>query len=581
MKNQLDRFRKVYLVDTEFVPRPGERPIPVCIVARDYKTKHTIRKWRDELSALPPFPHGPDILFVCYFAPAELGFYRVMNWEPPPRILDLYVEYRNCYNCLPTVVEQKLYEKGEKKPGRNSLVGALMQFGLPTIGASEKKKMTDRISRGGPWTPDEKLAIVNYCEDDVIALDRLLTAMLPRLDLPRALYRGRYMPGVAAMEYAGVPIDVELLKRLRARWKHIRQELVTRVDAQFGVYEGTSFRSDKFAHWLDEHGILWPRYPSGALILTDETFREMAKIHSELNALRELRHALSQTRLNDLTVGADGRNRVMISPFGARTSRNTPSNSKFILGPSVWLRGLIKPPPGSAVGYIDWVAQEIGIAAARSNDSAMKSAYESGDPYLWFAKAAKAVPEDATPQTHKLERALHKQCMLGVNYGMEERSLSLRINQHVLVARSMLLRHREIFWRFWEWSDNQVRRAMLTGITSTIFGWRYHVTTDHNVRSIRNFSMQATGAEILRLAICLGVENGIEICGPAHDAVFILAPLEQLGKDIARMRDFMEEASRIVLGGFKLRTEFTAVRYPKRHMDPRGREFWDIVMSLL
>ena len=50
--------------------------------------------------------------------------------------------------------------------------------------------------------------ILDYCESDVDALARLLPAMLPRIDLPRALLRGRYMAAAAAMEYAGMPIDV-------------------------------------------------------------------------------------------------------------------------------------------------------------------------------------------------------------------------------------------------------------------------------------------------------------------------------------------------------------------------------------
>jgi hypothetical protein len=58
----------------------------------------------------------------------------------------------------------------------------------------------------------------------------------------------------------------------------------------------------------------------------------------------------------------------------------------FIFGPSVWLRGLIKPPPGYGIAYIDWAQQEFGIAAALSGDPLMMDAYRSGDPYLAFAK---------------------------------------------------------------------------------------------------------------------------------------------------------------------------------------------------
>jgi hypothetical protein len=165
---------------------------------------------------------------------------------------------------------------------------------------------------------------------------------------------------------------------------------------------------------------------------------------------------------------------------------------------------------------------------------------------------------------------------------MEEHSLALRIDRHLLIARSLLRHHHEIFWRFWEWSDNRVRRTMFTNVTYTVFGWKYHVTPNPKVRSIRNFPMQANGAEIMRLAVCLGVENGITICCPVHDAVLIMSPLDRLDSDIARMRVYMEQASELVLDGFKLRTEFVAVRYPDRYMDEaRGRQFWDVVMSLL
>jgi hypothetical protein len=39
---------------------------------------------------------------------------------------------------------------------------------------------------------------------------------------------------------------------------------------------------------------------------------------------------------------------------------------------------------------------------------------------------------------------------------------------------------------------------MFTNVTYTVFGWKYHVTLNPKVRSIRNFPMQANGAEIMR-----------------------------------------------------------------------------------
>ena len=115
MRDPLHRFTEIWLVDTEYVSRPGERPVPVCLVCREFRTKRKIRLWQDELGALPPYSLGPESLFVAYFASAEIGFHLALGWPKPARILDLYVEYRNRYNCLPTIVEQKLYKKDEKK----------------------------------------------------------------------------------------------------------------------------------------------------------------------------------------------------------------------------------------------------------------------------------------------------------------------------------------------------------------------------------------------------------------------------------------------------------------------------------
>jgi hypothetical protein len=108
-----------------------------------------------------------------------------------------------------------------------------------------------------------------------------------------------------------------------------------------------------------------------------------------------------------------------------------------------------------------------------------------------------------------------------------------------------------------------------------------HVPEKANERSLRNFPMQANGAEMLRLACCLATERGIEVCAPVHDAVLICAPLDRLDADVERMQKAMREASRIVLDGFELGTDAKIVRYPARYMDERGIAMWGRVMKLI
>jgi hypothetical protein len=389
------------------------------------------------------------------------------------------------------------------------------------------------------------------------------------------------MAAAAAMEHAGVPIDVDMLDRFRRNWTGIQDQLITAIDIDYGVYDGRSFKADLFATWLAANNIPWPRRESGQLALDDETFRQQARAYPSVSPLRELRSALSDLRLNDLAVGQDGRNRTILSAFRSRTGRNQPSNTKFIFGPSVWLRGLVKPPPKYGVAYIDWSQQEFGVAAALSGDAAMQAAYKSGDPYLNLAKQARGVPQDATAKTHPVERELFKQCILGVQYGMEADALALRIGQPPIVARELMRAHRETFRIFWTWSDAALDYAMLHGVLHTTFGWHIRIGEESNPRSLRNFPMQANGAEMLRLACCFATERGIEVCAPIHDALLICAPLERLESDTAVTRAAMAEASRVVLAGFELRTDVSVVCYPQRYMDRRGRVMWDRVCRLV
>jgi DNA polymerase I len=258
------------------------------------------------------------------------------------------------------------------------------------------------------------------------------------------------------------------------------------------------------------------------------------------------------------------------------------------------MRGLIKPPEGWAVAYIDWEQQEFGIAAALSNDPNMIEDYNSGDAYLGFAKRAKAIPEDGTKTTHRKVRDLYKTCVLGIGYAMAERSLARRIDKHLLFARELLEQHHYLYRKYWAWVDNRIKRTMWEGLCQTVFGWTYNIDpriTDKQLkgkrlRSIQNFPMQAHGAEILRLAICYAIEAGILVCAPVHDAVLIMAPLDRIDADAALMSYFMEKASEVVLTRIKLRTEGHTpdkiVRYPDRYMDKdRGKPFFDQVMSLL
>jgi len=342
-----------------------------------------------------------------------------------------------------------------------------------------------------------------------------------------------------------------------------------------------SFKAERWAAFLIKHDIPWPFLETGSLDLSDETFRQMARRYPQVAPMRELRYSLSQMRLAELPVGADGRNRCMLSAFCSRTGRNQPSNAKFLFGPSVWLRGLIRPEPGRAIAYVDWSQQEFGIGAALSGDVAMQDAYLSGDPYLSFAKQAKAVPADATKKSHPDERDQYKICSLAVQYGMGQQSLAVSLGKSEALARHLLGMHKEVYWKFWQWSQGAVDHAMVFGRLHTVFGWEVHVGNRSNPRSLANFPCQANGAEMLRLACCMLTEQGVKVCAPVHDAVLIEASEDKIHEVIEQTQDVMREASRVILDGFELRSDVNVMVFPERYMDDRGARMWNKMMRLL
>lgn len=561
-----DRFDEVWVVDTEYLVKPGSRPDPVCLVAEEVRTGRTLSLWLDQLGSTSPYGIGENALVVAYAAPAELGVHLVLGWDMPVHVLDPYVEYLRLTN-------------GRDRPHGAGLLGAMAHHGINGIAKSEKDESRDLILGGGPWNEDDRARILDYCHTDVLALRKLLLAMADGIDLERALIRGRYMAAVARMENHGVPMDRTGFDQLMAGREQVRSELIQHVDAAFDVFEDETFRAEHFSRYLVREGIGWPRLPSGELRLDDRTFEERADMYPKLKPLRDLRRSLSGLRSNALEIGLDGRNRASLMPFRSLTGRNQPSTSRFIFGQPAWWRGYIQPDPGWGLAYLDWDQQEFGIAAALSGDEAMMAAYRSGDPYLAFAKQVGAVPGDATKDSHKRERGLFKECVLAVQYGMGARSLGEKINRNPIEAQGLLDMHRRTYAGFWSWSDDVLETALARGWIETVFGWRYHLPERPNERTVRNFPMQANGAEMLRMACILATEAGIEVSAPVHDAVLIHASLKHLQEDVARMQDVMIKASRIVLDGFEIGAG--AEVFTDRFVDERGVEMWAEVQRIV
>jgi DNA polymerase-1 len=578
----LDDFEQIIAVDFEFVAKPGERPDVVCVAWRDLRSGETHRLWRDELGGAPPYRTDDRVLFVCFVGNAELGCHLALGWPVPRWIADLNPAFR----CI---------TNGRTVPAGRGLLGALAYYGRKSSGAAGKARMQERIAQGWPFSEEEKSKILLYCTSDVEALDLLLPKVLAEVSLPTIMHWGEFVAASAAMEHAGVSIDWNIFQQLANKhtWRAVRDTLVPVVDARYGVFVQSkagdwSFNLERFGQYLEREGIQWPRTETGTLSTSKKVFDAMCKAHPQLESLRQLRDVRSKMRKIKLAVGTcDHRNRTVLWPFKSKTGRTQPKAAQWIFSPAVWLRHLIKPEPGRGFAYVDWSSMEFGIAARLSGDPLMLQFYESGDPYISFARRVAAAPSDATKNTHGALRDRYKVGLLAAQYGIRAEGLACRLGCSTFEAHDMLMQHRELFAVYWRWADDWLAHALDHGLAWTAFDWRCAAgITEFNARSMMNWPVQSCGADILRIAVILAHRRGLGLRAPVHDALLLEAADARIETDVARLQECMRRASRIVLnpsteGTFELRTDATIVRYPDRYQDKRGTEMWTHVLELL
>jgi hypothetical protein len=163
MKPSLQQFAEIWAADFEFTAPPGERPRPICLVAWELRSGKCLRLWEDEMWRLtrPPYRTDDGAVFVAYYASAEMTCHLILGWPLPVNVIDLFIEFRNRTNGMPTTAGA-------------GLLGACIELGIDCMGATEKEEMRQLAIRGGPWTDAEKTALLDYCESDVDKLEKIL-----------------------------------------------------------------------------------------------------------------------------------------------------------------------------------------------------------------------------------------------------------------------------------------------------------------------------------------------------------------------------------------------------------------------
>lgn len=587
--------RKVTVFDFEYHQDENGLPVPDCVVATTLEIDDAgaVRGsgffvscgWEEmRTMATPPWDTSPDNVLVAFSGHGDLQCLDRLGWPRPVRFVDLMIELRNFHNGTHGV------------PLRQGLYGYLDRWGIGHPPESYKSDIRDLIISGQSHTRPAE--VLEYCRSDVELTASLVALVASRIDWRRAIgHRGPFMNAISIAESRGLPVDVELVTRLHRHWPEIQTGARSWVNETFRteIYSGSgTFTISAMEQWLADRGLLegWPRTgKSGQIQLDDGTLRDWSKMSREFAVLYESRRILDQGADGlRLDIGADGRCRTWLNPFGTKTGRNAPREpggfgargGPFLFAGARWVRGLLKPEPGRALAYIDWVSQEIQVGAALSGDENLIACYSSPDPYVTFAILARAVPESATKKTHPKERSIFKTTLLGLGYGMGARTLAYRLGTTLHEAEMLIRLHRRVFARYWAWNEMAVDHARRTGFISNPMGWRMIVTAHTTPTTLKNWPVQATGAAMLQTAVPMIERAGVRVLATVHDAVLIEADQGEIEAAVERATHAMESASRIVTGSnLTCRTDPKIVRYPDRYMDDDGAEMFHRVVGEL
>jgi len=589
-----EHFTQTIVADFEYEIENGGLPNPLCMVAYvlDEHLRHvrTIRMWREELltSKHPPFDIGPDTLFVAYSAWAEMTCFKVLGWQFPVHIFDLHTAYLAASNVLLPHEPDEV----RKKP-RKRFPDACRAYGIEGWERIDKEQISEDIGTGN-WRKYGKEAVLNYCEEDVKKSAELLRAQLrgrlglPPADVPRVLYWSNYSAkAVALIQAKGIPWDMPLWNLVQENKAAVIGELLRQFDPSYGsddpIYtpEG-EFGYARLERWLPRAGIAaWPRLDSGALDISSDAFRLMYH-HPGIEGLHALRDSIGFIAKARLPIGPDGRNRPSLFPFATVTGRNAHAKSPF--NAHAGMRSFIVFSPDHIGVYLDWRTQEVGVAAAKSNDQALMAAYLGGDVYHALARTC-GFTSDPDPEHWKKNNPAMRQRMkslqLGINYEMGVPSLARGLDRHPLIASGIIEQHRRIHPVYWQWRDDVVMAAMVNRRIESVFGWPLRITTSPNKRTLYNFPMQAGGAEMLRLAAWRLCEAGIVPVMLVHDGIlFELTDHEQ----IEHAKEIMRQAGRDVCDGFEIGVDVDQLlvggaRY--RDKRPMAQKMWSTIMRAL
>lgn len=524
-------------------------------------------------------------IFVAYNVTAEASAFISLGLDPTKFAwIDLHLEYKMLTNHWDKYRYGEQLMKGKKirtyppkpkwdmteeekknrksaKPETN-LAACTFKMTGAVRDTEHKTAMRDLIiSSPDDFTLDEKFAITEYCDEDVIHLpgiwekiSRAYSSSTAKLVIvySQIALRGAASARSALMAQTGYPVSKKSVTKFSKSVNKILNEIAEDINRQFPemkvfVWNKAENRFSKKEKpqqdWIAtcEYADNWMLTEGGKYSLSLDAYSAHFSFRHDFPEkvfpAQMLRYLKVKQSLNGFipskkkktffdSYGEDGRARAWLNPYGSQSSRFQPGATGFIPLKSAWMRSLIQPGVGNAIVGIDYGSEEFLISALVSGDEKMYESYASGDPYFDFAKLAKAVDKNAVRKDHESIRLRFKSTVLGVSYLMGAVNLAKKLTEdtgevHVEAdAQKLIDAYFSVYKKYAKWIEDTIYDYKKRSYLQLPDGW-IMFGDNRNHRSVSNCPIQGFGACILRKAIELAQCRGLKVIIPLHDALYV------------------------------------------------------------
>jgi hypothetical protein len=615
-------------LDFEFRDTSEENPTLVsCVVQLGYqapksfwlfksnKTQKVLAEYlRDLLSS-----KGRFLLSYAHSAEARCLYAMGINPVTIPAV-DLYLEYkllrnkndkynygkyRSILGPLISIPPKRGKKSGDIKHKvlDFSLSAALYALCDIEIDEQHKDEMRDLILYSPRYEPCDIEKIILYNKQDVAYLPYLAKEIIKAnrfFSLKEAVERGKFSASMGICESHGTPLNVGRIRNLEDNQPVIDIQLAKQINETAPIFEMGSqgrmvLKSKNWDEWVKSLGLStkWPKTKRG-FSQEGEVLKKFGAKYYQIESVRkslELKKQLQAFRKGKAekfksNIGSDGHIRTSLMPFGTQSFRNAPKASSFIFAMASVLRALIDPGRGKVIVALDYQSQEFGVAAAVSRDPEMIAAYNSGDPYMYFAKQTGAIPSDGTRATHPATRDLYKVVVLMLQFQAGADAIHAKVNSDpskprvgLAQVRKVVSQHKRLFRVYWAFVDMVVKKYHKQGYLKLPGG--YVLWGDNpNDRSTGNFVVQGMAAIIMHRASIYMHENELRYFAPLHDGFYLHLSEENCEGQIKIAQECLDRAVQDVLGDtISIRIDTDLHRHGEDWVEGKAKKHWEILQT--